>query len=286
MASTEKTHEVIALLRQGISSSEIAKRLDVSPPVVWGIKAYWRMGWYGQSVREDRTITKGASSEHVAIIGPLVEGIDPFTGEILSEGHLLKNQQVVSALSHAVQVLNQETKRANRQLPPNAGNSWTQEEEETLIEKFDNGIPIREIAAKHGRSKGGITSRLVRLGKIERKQTPAANEVKYVNIGSISQTVGDSNLEETPETSPTKSRHGTWSMKEKMRVANAWSSQNSSRDAMMIRNISEETGRSPLAIIIRLYQERNISIAEGDALCRELDTKILLSETNVVGRDV
>jgi hypothetical protein len=48
----------------------------------------------------------------------------------------------------------------------NAGTAWTKQEDETLIQEFDAKIPILEIARRHGRSNGGITSRLVRLGKI------------------------------------------------------------------------------------------------------------------------
>lgn len=47
------------------------------------------------------------------------------------------------------------------------GQKWTTDEEERLIESFDLGLPISEIANLHGRKVGGIRSRLRKLGKIE-----------------------------------------------------------------------------------------------------------------------
>ena len=85
---------------------------------------------------------------------------------------------------------------------------------------------------------------------------------------------------------PKKRRFGSWTREEKSRVAQAWSDQNSARDGPLIRSLSEEIGRSILAIIIRLYQEGSISIPEGDAFCRELDCSKLLSEANIKGRDI
>lgn len=47
------------------------------------------------------------------------------------------------------------------------GQKWTTDEEERLIESFELGLPISEIANLHGRKVGGIRSRLRKLGKIE-----------------------------------------------------------------------------------------------------------------------
>lgn len=47
------------------------------------------------------------------------------------------------------------------------GQKWTTDEEERLIESFELGLPISEIANLHGRKAGGIRSRLRKLGKIE-----------------------------------------------------------------------------------------------------------------------
>lgn len=46
----------------------------------------------------------------------------------------------------------------------NAGRRWTKEEEQRLIEEFKQGLSIAEIAKRHNRKRGGIRSRLDKLG--------------------------------------------------------------------------------------------------------------------------
>lgn len=55
--------------------------------------------------------------------------------------------------------------------PANAGKPWTETEEEKLLDEFDSKIPIAEIAKEHGRTKGGIEARLVKLGRISKPDT-------------------------------------------------------------------------------------------------------------------
>lgn len=78
--------------------------------------------------------------------------------ESLADG---QSPLVVEALNTAANVL-----RTN-QRPASAGAKWTAEEDAILIGDYDAGTTIREIALKHGRTSGGITSRLVKLGKID-----------------------------------------------------------------------------------------------------------------------
>ncbi|MBN2591847.1 MAG: hypothetical protein JXA96_18410 [Sedimentisphaerales bacterium] len=56
-----------------------------------------------------------------------------------------------------------------RQKPERAGQKWDLQENKLLSERFDNGMNISQLAEKHQRTKGAITSRLVRIGKIDRK---------------------------------------------------------------------------------------------------------------------
>lgn len=60
--------------------------------------------------------------------------------------------------------------QTNKQ-PVNAGKPWTELEEDMLLDEFDSKIPIAEIAKEHGRSKGGIEARLVKLGRISKPDT-------------------------------------------------------------------------------------------------------------------
>ncbi|MBK1684403.1 hypothetical protein CKO18_12600 [Rhodoferax fermentans] len=102
------------------------------------------------------------------IIGALANGIDPETGEILPAQSAINSPQVVRALFVAVQALDKAVKRAERDeaLPGNAGRSWSDTEDSELLKAFDAGAQVKAIAAKHGRTLGAITSRLVRLGRI------------------------------------------------------------------------------------------------------------------------
>ena len=52
--------------------------------------------------------------------------------------------------------------------PANAGKPWTETEEDKLLDEFDSKMPLAEIAKEHGRTKGGIEARLVKLGRLTR----------------------------------------------------------------------------------------------------------------------
>ncbi len=47
---------------------------------------------------------------------------------------------------------------------PNAWSSWSQEEDQQLILEFNSGVTVRQCQQIHGRTRGGIISRLRRLG--------------------------------------------------------------------------------------------------------------------------
>lgn len=55
-----------------------------------------------------------------------------------------------------------------RQKYPRAGLRWTKEEDDDLIRNFQNCLTIPELANKHQRNRGGIRTRLIRLGLIDR----------------------------------------------------------------------------------------------------------------------
>lgn len=80
-----------------------------------------------------------------------------------------------------------------------------------------------------------------------------------------------------------KKKSGTWSDAEKELVRSRWTS--SMKDAAVIHQLREESGRTPLAIIIRLYHENLIVLDEGDRLCMACGASRMLSETNVLGTE-
>lgn len=53
--------------------------------------------------------------------------------------------------------------------PENSGKPWTPETDEQLCAMFDCGSSVKEMCEYFKRSRGGITARLVRLGKIENR---------------------------------------------------------------------------------------------------------------------
>ncbi len=117
------------------------------------------------------------SLEAKKIIDALANGIDPETGEILPSQSTFNSPQVIRALFVAVSALERAIRLADRDnsLPKNAGRSWSDEEDKQLLVMFDSGTPVKEIAARHGRTLGAITSRLVRLGKIKGSTEVRAN---------------------------------------------------------------------------------------------------------------
>jgi hypothetical protein len=103
------------------------------------------------------------------IIEALANGINPETGEILPAQSNFNSPQVIRALFVATKALERVVKLAERNgsLPIYAGRSWSDVEENELLVSFDAGAPVKEIATKHGRTLGAITSRLFRLGRIK-----------------------------------------------------------------------------------------------------------------------
>lgn len=97
------------------------------------------------------------------LLSALADGIDPFTGEILSQSHVCNQPEIIRALHEVLNAI-PETKKKN--LPRNAGKPWTEIEEEKLLDEFDSGMTTSAIAKEHGRSRGAIESRLADLGKI------------------------------------------------------------------------------------------------------------------------
>lgn len=68
---------------------------------------------------------------------------------------------VMEALMTATNVLRKSPR------PEAAGQRWTEEEDVLLCREFDEGRPIAELAQRRGRSRGAITMRLVKLGRLD-----------------------------------------------------------------------------------------------------------------------
>ena len=110
------------------------------------------------------------------LLEQLALGTDPRTGEPLREGDACTMPEVIRALfiaRNALQgMLAAEPARPRRRTPvvrngvvlPNAGKKWSGDDADTLLQQFEAGKPIGEIAAQLGRTDGSIVSRLVHAG--------------------------------------------------------------------------------------------------------------------------
>ena len=108
--------------------------------------------------------------EALRILEALADGIDSHTGEIFPIDSPYQNPQIIRALFVAIRALERLEVRPVRpkHLPENAGKPWDDSELTNLIESFDAGVEIKQLAQRHGRTEGAIVSRLERLGKVVR----------------------------------------------------------------------------------------------------------------------
>ena len=102
MATSAKVDEIIYLLRKDVPSNEIAKRLNISPPVVWGVKSHWRLGRYGDTTLEDSNMEL---TKTIQIIHALADGINPQTGEVFPDNSPYQHPETIRALFTALSTL-------------------------------------------------------------------------------------------------------------------------------------------------------------------------------------
>ena len=105
------------------------------------------------------------------IIQALADGVDPETDRIIHEDSLYNRPRVIHALCVTLQVLEKEVARTKkrRDVPSQAGQPWNADEDRLLAEAFDRGASVRTLAKIHERTEGAISSRLMRLGKIQKR---------------------------------------------------------------------------------------------------------------------
>ena len=106
----------------------------------------------------------------LGIVSALANGVNPQTGEVFEVDSPYQSADVIRALYIAVRALEATTRtraRASRAgLPANAGKPWTESEDRELLEKFDAGQSIPDLARAHDRTPAGIQARLERHGRL------------------------------------------------------------------------------------------------------------------------
>jgi hypothetical protein len=112
----------------------------------------------------------------VEILKSLAAGVSPDDGSSLPTGTPLQSPDVVRALFLAADSLESRTRQARRNtnLPRNAGKPWSQEEDGRLLAAFDGGVTIDTLTQAHERTRAGIEARLVKHGRLDAEQAPAA----------------------------------------------------------------------------------------------------------------
>ena len=124
-------------------------------------------------------------AEAKQLIQALARGIDHATGEVLPADNPLNSPHVIRALFLAAEALDLLARPSAPTVPPpppprprppapgKAGKPWTPEEEQELAAAFDAGTTVPALARAHQRTNGAITSRLIRLGRLQPDNNPA-----------------------------------------------------------------------------------------------------------------
>jgi hypothetical protein len=104
------------------------------------------------------------------IVKSLAAGSSP------TDAATLQSPDVVRALFLAAESLEARARGARRSsgLPRNAGKAWTPEEDGRLLAAFDSGTTVEALTTAHERTRAGIEARLVKHGRLEVEQAPAA----------------------------------------------------------------------------------------------------------------
>lgn len=105
----------------------------------------------------------------IEIVEALMDGHDPYTGEVFEHSSVFQNADTVRALAIALDSMKAKPRQRDRQRiqPQNAGKPWTEEETARLVEAFDRGKNIDVLAEEHCRTHWAIRRRLISLDKIQ-----------------------------------------------------------------------------------------------------------------------
>jgi hypothetical protein len=106
----------------------------------------------------------------LGILQNLSNGNDPFTGKSFPADSPYQHPDVVRALFQAVRAMEgavaAQKRQAARPAGGNSGKPWAKDEDERLLDAFDRGQSIDDLARTHERSRLAIEARLARFGRV------------------------------------------------------------------------------------------------------------------------
>ena len=106
----------------------------------------------------------------LGIVSALANGVNPQTGEVFDVDSPYQSGDVIRALYIAVRALETTTRTKLRpgraRMPTNAGKPWTESEDHELLERFDQGLSVADLARALDRTPAGIQARLERHGRM------------------------------------------------------------------------------------------------------------------------
>jgi hypothetical protein len=107
-------------------------------------------------------------SEALSVVRSLANGVDPASGEVFPGESPYQRTDIVRALYAAADALERSERFSRRrgELPPKAGQPWSEDEDRKLLASFDAGRGLQELAAAHERTQTGIRARLVKYGRV------------------------------------------------------------------------------------------------------------------------
>jgi hypothetical protein len=124
----------------------------------------------GKPLKDSGEIDIMDDSKALGIVSALANGVNPLTGEVFSVDSPYQAADVIRALYAAVRALETAARsktRVRSRLPANAGKPWSEQEDRELLEKFDEGSSVAELAHAHDRTHAGIQARLERHGRLQ-----------------------------------------------------------------------------------------------------------------------
>ena len=183
-----------------------------------------------------------------ALIRKLLAGVDPDTGEVLPEEHLLHDSSVREALLTALQAMSAQNKTGSvmttRSGRLNAGRPWTTENLADLRQLYESGMSIDEIARLTHRRARGIRLQLNLMAGGGKRRDERADIPEVIGADSL-----DAMAPPGSRSGPVNS-HQPWPPAQDASLAEMF------RAGESIPQLAEAFGRSPHAIVKRLQKLR------------------------------